>query len=164
MIISPYAILAASNISIFVLFLISFLFMSGVLRDETKGLSLRKKVKLFFTDSVFRAPFGFMTMTSGLLIRLFPGTFLPVLNENQMYDTIARINTTYLPLMASVGEWLIFAGFVIIFWPTLKKINIKHFGPGLGEATYNGLTMVTAAILKILLTVFGIGIYYIFTM
>ena len=163
MIISPYAIIAASNISTFVLFILCFVLMSGVLKRETQGLPFKKKLKLFFTDAVFRAPFGFLTMTTGLLVRLFPNTFIPVLSQNEMYDIIAKVNTDYFPVIDTIGEWLIFVGFVIIFWPTLKKINVKYFGSGLGETTYNGLTLVTAAILKLSLTAFGIIIYYIFT-
>lgn len=150
-----------TTISNFIVFLLAFFFIKGILDKDSKKFNNCKERFIGFVESpVFRAPFGFSLILLGLLV--IAGLTIIDHGTNSIdKNSIAFYHDHVIPILLIFSNLNIYIGSCIVFWPTIEKITIKIFGV-LQPRTHIATCFILIFAFKLLLTVFGVITFYIF--
>lgn len=159
---SPNAEFAASTFNLFAIFFISFVAVFLVVlkeyrKDNDWMTALRRA---FSPQSLYRMPFGYLLVLSGMIIRTLVALPKYVLVEKQMLDGLILYNGYLAPYLTTLTEFMVYVGFCIIFWPTVQIASYKLLGPGLNKNYYNFIGVSLAVVFKLFLTILGLLVFH----
>lgn len=166
-----HAIITASNISVFIILSISLIIIASIIKKRAdrnlkradRNLTPKDYIVNLFNSNALRIPFGFFILISGLLVRYAIRIPTNILTKKEDYETIRYIDDTFGPIVFTTSESAIYIGFCIIFWPTILQIMYKWFGPKYEPQFYTTTALIFLFIFKIILTICGLSLYWVFT-
>lgn len=153
---SSYAVISASNLSIFIVLCASFYIIFSLLHSRVKAENLDQKsiIDLFFSllyHNALRIPLGFLAIISGFILRITPGLPVPWFAlDVSVLDTIAEV--------------FVYTGFAIVFWPSILVMMYKMFGLEHRPIFYSNMAIFLLIVTKIFITFCGLMLYYFFVL
>lgn len=151
-----YAIITASDFSVTVIFLVSFLTIFTLIKDKFKSSTWIQIQEMNY----LKLPIGFLIMSLGLVLRNGSRLMNPALKKEKDFDTLYWIDIYFIPIMYTISEMLIFIGLTFIFWPTLTKVSIRMFGHERPYNFYIFANIAMCVVIKALLTISSITAFY----
>ena len=156
--------ITASNISLFVLFVLAFsVIYSLIFKRIDKKRNIRENLISFVNDNLLRTPFGFIIMLLGLMF-LFAFNIPKYTLDDidlQLWNKIYNPENGIITWVHVVSEFLIYVGFSIIFWPSILILAYRLFGNyNFEQATYVWIAISMIILFKLSLTLFGLMVQY----
>lgn len=156
--------ITASNISLFVLFVLAFsVIYSLIFKRIDKKRNIKENLLSFVNDNLLRTPFGFIIVLLGLMFLFafnIPKYSLDDINM-ELWKKIYDPDNGIITWVHFVSEILIYVGFSIIFWPTILILAYRLFGDyNFEEVTYIWIAIFMIILFKLSLTLFGVMVHY----
>lgn len=158
------AIITASNISLFVIFTLSFsVIYSLIFKRIDKKSKITKNLINFINSNMLRTPLGFIVMLLGLMF-LFAFNIPKYIISDvdaELWNKLYEPHNGIITFVRIFSETLIYLGFSIIFWPSILILVYKYFGDyNFEEITYIWIAIFMIILFKLSLTLFGVMMHY----